>query len=388
MTFQHGRLVSENLFEHHENGAITVDVLQSSSKQYYYDNFGRLVAERKTENYKNRGTVNTEIAYLYDESSMVGFMYSANGSTPQVFYYQRNLQGDVVAVYDTNGVKQAGYTYDAYGNILSTCVGPSGIAADNPIRYRGYYYDSETGFYFLNARYYNPEWRRFISPDDTVYIDPETPNGLNLYCYCNNDPINYADPSGHFMISTAVAVGFWIGLAVGTIAGATAGGIIAHNIAEDRGAEGWELLGWTALGILGGGLLGGVSGAAIGSSIGYGVGLLWGSAPVAGSQGAVALWSGGQGIAGQAASTFAAKTGAKLVTDTFAGKTLSIASQFIPKRLSNYLWGKLSAEFVAGASTATIFLFDKGIDYNSVFYQYEIWVLLEQGIERVIQFVG
>ena len=63
------------------SGAIAVDVLQSSSKQYYYDNFGRLVAERKTENYKNRGTVNTEITYLYDESSMVGFMYSANGVT-------------------------------------------------------------------------------------------------------------------------------------------------------------------------------------------------------------------------------------------------------------------------------------------------------------------
>lgn len=51
--------------------------------------------------------------------------------------------------------------------------------------------------YYLNARYYNPEWRRFISPDAAEYIDPETPNGLNLYAYCNNDPVNYADPSGH-----------------------------------------------------------------------------------------------------------------------------------------------------------------------------------------------
>ncbi len=279
------------------------------------------------------------------------------------------------------------YKYDAWGNCNRFASSNADLAYYNPIRYRSYYHDEDIGLYFLNARYYNPAWRRFISPDDSSYLDPESVNGLNLYCYCNNDPVNYADPSGRFMISTAVAVGFWIGLAIGALAGATAGGIIAYNIAEDRGAEGWELLGWTALGILGGGLLGGVLGAAIGSSIGYGVGLLWGSAPVAGSQGAVALWSGGQGIAGQAASTFAAKTGAKLVTDTFAGKTLSIASKFIPKQLSYYLWGKLSAEFVAGASTATIFLFDKGIDYNSVFYQYEIWVLLEKGIERIIQFV-
>jgi len=51
--------------------------------------------------------------------------------------------------------------------------------------------------YYCNARYYSPKWRRFISPDDTAYLDPESPNGLNLYCYCNNDPVNYADPSGH-----------------------------------------------------------------------------------------------------------------------------------------------------------------------------------------------
>ena len=53
---------------------------------------------------------------------------------------------------------------------------------------------------YLNARYYNPEWRRSIFPDDTAYIDSETPNGLSLYCYCNNDPINYADPSGYSLL--------------------------------------------------------------------------------------------------------------------------------------------------------------------------------------------
>ena len=71
------------------------------------------------------------------------------------------------------------------------------FAVYNGIGYRGYYLDSETGWYFLNARYYNPEWRRFISPDDTAYLNPKNVNGLNLYCYCGNDPVNYADPSGH-----------------------------------------------------------------------------------------------------------------------------------------------------------------------------------------------
>ena len=92
----------------------------------------------------------------------------------------------------------------------------NGIAAKNPIRYRGYYYDEDTGLYYLNARYYNPEWRRFVSPDDTAYLDPESVNGLNLYTYCGNDPVNYKDPSGRLAITTtAIIVGASIGLAIG-----------------------------------------------------------------------------------------------------------------------------------------------------------------------------
>ena len=90
------------------------------------------------------------------------------------------------------------YAYDAYGNCKVVSGADSEIATLNPFRYRGYYLDRETGLYYLNARYYTPQWRRFISPDDTAYLDPETPNGLNLYAYCNNDPVNYCDPSGHF----------------------------------------------------------------------------------------------------------------------------------------------------------------------------------------------
>lgn len=92
----------------------------------------------------------------------------------------------------------AKYTYDAYGNCnIASGTTSFAVADANPIRYRGYYYDSDTRLYYLNARYYRPEWRRFISPDSTEYIDPENPNGLNLYAYCGNDPVNYADPSGH-----------------------------------------------------------------------------------------------------------------------------------------------------------------------------------------------
>ena len=102
---------------------------------------------------------------------------------------------------------QAKYSYDAFGNCTVTDSTNSHLANYNPIRYRGYYLDSETGWYYLNARYYSPEWRRFISPDDTTYLDPESVNGLNLYCYCGNDPINFVDPSGHEPISATIGLG-------------------------------------------------------------------------------------------------------------------------------------------------------------------------------------
>ena len=99
--------------------------------------------------------------------------------------------------YNTNGTKIVEYAYDAWGNCTIVYSSNNTLANDNPIRYRGYYLDIENNFYYLNSRYYSPELRRFISPDDTSYLDPESVNGLNLYCYCGNDPVNFVDPSGH-----------------------------------------------------------------------------------------------------------------------------------------------------------------------------------------------
>ena len=84
---------------------------------------------------------------------MIGVQFKNGDAAPQLFYYQRNLQGDVIAIYNTSGVLQAKYNYDTWGNCTITNSTNIQLATYNPIRYRGYYYDDETKWYFLNARY-------------------------------------------------------------------------------------------------------------------------------------------------------------------------------------------------------------------------------------------
>ena len=130
--------------------------------------------------------------------------------------------GELFLLYlDTDGRRMVQYVYDAWGNHKivdgygNTITSSTHIGIINPIRYRSYYYDTETGLYYLQARYYDPVIGRFISTDDVDYIDPEVINGLNLYAYCGNNPVMNIDPSGHSF--TAFLIGFLIfgGLAFG-----------------------------------------------------------------------------------------------------------------------------------------------------------------------------
>ncbi len=128
------------------------------------------------------------LGFAYDSQGMaIGFKYGGN-----YYYYMRDLLGNVTAVADTDGNLVAEYSYDAYGNLLSS----SGALANiNPIRYRGYYYDSETSFYYLKTRYYNPQWRRFINAD-SLFIAGDIITGCNMYAYCEDNPIMNTDSTG------------------------------------------------------------------------------------------------------------------------------------------------------------------------------------------------
>lgn len=237
------------------SSAVVMGMLMGYSHTFRYDQSGRLICESKTSEYYGEGSSTEKIIYLYDETGIIGMVHTTESGTTTAYYFQRNLLGDVIGIYTTGGTKVGGYAYDAWGNCTIT-LNTNGIATRNPIRYRGYYYDEDTKLYYLNARYYCPEWRRFISPDDTGYLDPESVNGQNLYTYCNNDPVNYADHSGHIAFSAiliAMAIGFGVGAAIGG----------AFEIGKQVVSNGWNASEWDwwqiARSTLGGGVAGAIS---------------------------------------------------------------------------------------------------------------------------------
>jgi RHS repeat-associated protein len=125
------------------------------------------------------------------------------------YYYLRNLQGDVTGIYDSNGNVVAKYLYDTWGTIVSVTdangneiTDPAHIGNMNPIRYRGYYYDTEIGYYYLQSRYYNPEWGRFLNAD-ALFIAGSSLTGANMFAYCLNNPVMFSDHSG--LISNPLA---------------------------------------------------------------------------------------------------------------------------------------------------------------------------------------
>ncbi len=172
----------------------------------------------------------------------------------------KDMLSNIIGIINEEGKIVTRYRYTAYGKVTIKEYSEEQIGEINPIRYKGYYYDSETLMYYLMTRYYDPELCRFISPDDVSYLDPSTINGLNLYCYCYNNPISYADPSGH--------MAFWLacGLVLGAI-GLIGGGVYAGVKSYEAGNTGLDLVGDIALGALVGGAGGFATGALLGAGI-------------------------------------------------------------------------------------------------------------------------
>jgi RHS repeat-associated protein len=116
------------------------------------------------------------------------------------YFYVYNLQGDVVGLLDSTGTEVVSYTYDTWGK-EDTITGSLAdtVGKKNPYRYRGYRYDSETGLYYLNSRYYNPEWGRMLNADSFGGFTGELLSH-NVFAYVQNNPVMYEDPSGYYMV--------------------------------------------------------------------------------------------------------------------------------------------------------------------------------------------
>lgn len=170
-------------------GLRTSKSINGVTTDYYWLN-GMLQAQKTGSEY---------LVFLYDENGIAYGLLLKNGATEEYYYYVFNAQGDVIGILDSQGTQVVEYIYNPWGEILSTTgTLKDTIGQKNPLRYRGYYYDNETGFYYLNSRYYDPEVGRFINADGYV----QTPNGditsTNMYAYCGNNFVNRYDLSGYF----------------------------------------------------------------------------------------------------------------------------------------------------------------------------------------------
>ena len=176
------------------------------------------------------------IDYLYDENgSPIGLTYKG-----KTYYYRKNLQGDIINITDSTGAKVVTYTYNAWGKLMSM-TGNMELAVNNPFRYRGYYYDVESGLYYLNSRYYDPQTGRFVNAEPNVdygkFDEGAGLNGYNVFAYCANNPVMFKDDSGEFVISISIGIGslltwatYGIATAVGVGAGVAIGTAVADNI--------------------------------------------------------------------------------------------------------------------------------------------------------------
>lgn len=170
---------------------------------YTYDESG--IRTSKTVNGKTTyyNTKDGVILSQTDGTNTMYFQYDTNGVplgfilNGTQYFYITNQMGDVISITDAQGNELAQYSYDEWGNTLSTS--DNDIANINPLRYRGYYYDSETGYYYLQSRYYDPSICRFINADipEIVNVTKDVYTGINLFPYCNNNPVNNSDPTGY-----------------------------------------------------------------------------------------------------------------------------------------------------------------------------------------------
>jgi len=252
-----GNLLTDGTNSYTWNGKELIQVqTNSGTYNYQYNNQGIRTQKEEvngaiTKYYLDGDKVLVEI----NNNDTIYYAYDVDGSLISMnlngieYYYVTNMQGDIIELVAGDGTIVVSYKYDAWGNIIGTPYDISNVdlANKNPYRYRGYRYDNETGFYYLQSRYYNPEIGRFISADSFIGRQGDILSH-NMYSYCENNPIMNYDPNGNFAWAIPGAI-------IGGIIGGVVGGIISY---KKTGHINW----WAVAG-------GAAAGALIGAGAGY-----------------------------------------------------------------------------------------------------------------------
>ena len=191
-------------YKYDSNGVITSKTVNGVEYTYEYLN-GHLMHETRGEKVFD---------YCYDANGQLyAVSYKANSSTDAVtYYYAHNWRGDITSIYDGNGNVVAKYEYDVWGNVLTVSnasnqeiTDPNHIANLNPFRYRSYYYDSESGLYYLMSRYYDPVTHRFVNADG-YFQSGDNILDTNMNAYCRNNPIMNLDFTGMVVFSVSLSL--------------------------------------------------------------------------------------------------------------------------------------------------------------------------------------
>jgi RHS repeat-associated protein len=192
MTWRNGRQLhtvsrsgQTSVYKYDDNGVRTSKDVNGITTDYFLNGDAIL---RQVKGYKPEGVVFETLDYFYDANGDV-YAFKYNGTD---YFYVRNGQGDIIQIINSSGNTVVTYTYDTWGKPIGSNNGITGdltIGKANIFRYRGYAFDEETGFYYLNSRYYDPEIGRFVNSDILVNHD-QSILGANLYAYCANNPVN------------------------------------------------------------------------------------------------------------------------------------------------------------------------------------------------------
>lgn len=181
----------------------------------------------------------SRIDFFYDDKGNVFAMKYQN----EMYFYRKNLFGDILGILDSHGTELVKYEYNSWGKLLNlTDYSPNGLGRRNPFRFKGYYYDEELGMYYLNSRYYDPEVGRFISPDTTDILEVQDDlYDKNLYAYCDNNSVMRIDSSGavwHLAVGAVVGVAtqFVADVGIGLATGSSFGEVISSLSLVDYAA--------------------------------------------------------------------------------------------------------------------------------------------------------